>query len=127
MVTYLQLKREFEKKVTKLQETCNHKHRTEWVVCRTTSGQELGKYLQECARCRVLIKEREEIWHCNGCGQESSLYKVGFLSPCPLCGSNKIRCFFIETNLLKGTKYVIQDITRRVRELSKGNRRRNNG
>jgi len=57
MVTYNQLKKEFNKKVESLQSSCKHKNLTPWLEEWWAPGHSTGNVVKICRKCNKVIKK----------------------------------------------------------------------
>lgn len=66
MVTYKQLKDEFDKRVTELRKDCKHPKISDWMRFEWAIGHDTGIQVKVCKICEKIINERTK---CCGCGQ----------------------------------------------------------
>lgn len=64
MSSYEELRKEFERKVKKLQEQCNHEKLSNWIPYQSASGHYTGREVKSCKRCNLIVNERTKCSLC---------------------------------------------------------------
>lgn len=105
METYEQLKSEFQRKVKKLQEKCEHPEISDWMQIHWAIGHSTGNSARFCEICDRMTHWKGIETVCPKCGRIEKSYWI----ECPDCGIEMYRRE-VEINKLTGDKEIIGKI-----------------